>query len=100
LLEEHNLPLPGRDDSADSRLVSSQFIETLMQAADEQTVRRLVEERAELIRAACRWNGQHQPSGRQPRSRDQVELASTTGGKPVRTAAEFAAAVRGAVARA
>jgi hypothetical protein len=100
LLEEHHLPLPGRDGGADSRLVSSQFIETLMQAADEQTVRRLVEERAALIRAACRWNGQHQPSGRQPRSRDQVELASTTGGKPVRTAAEFAAAIRGGVARA
>lgn len=94
LLQEHNLPLPG-SEGADSRVVSSEFIESLIQAADDQVVRRLIEERVELVRAACRWNGQHRPHDRRPRSRDQIGLASATSGSPVRSAAEFAAAVRG-----
>jgi hypothetical protein len=95
LLEEHNLPLPASNGSLDSRLVGSQFIESLMQAADDKIVRRLIEERAELVRAACRWNGKPDAIDRRPRSRDQVELASVSNGRPVRSAAEFAAAVRG-----
>jgi hypothetical protein len=95
LLQENNLPLPSSDGIVDSQLVSSQFIESLMQTADEQIVRRLVEERAELVRAACRWNGQAHPHNGRPRSRDQVGLASAANGRPIRGAAEFAAAVRG-----
>jgi hypothetical protein len=95
LLQENNLPLPPGDSLADSRLVTPHFIETLMQAADEQIVRRLVEERAELIRTASRWSRSRPSTDRRPRSRDQVGLASSAGGTAVRNAAEFAAAVRG-----
>jgi hypothetical protein len=95
LLQENNLPLPPGDSLADSRLVTPHFIETLMQAADEQIVRRLVEERAELIRTASRWSRSRPSADRRPRSRDQVGLASSAGGTAVRNAAEFAAAVRG-----
>jgi hypothetical protein len=93
LLQEHNLPLPNH--GGDSRLVTPQFIESLMQAADDQIVRRLIEERAELVRAACRWGGYRHPTDRRPRSRDQIGLATAANGNPIRSAVEFAAAVRG-----
>ncbi|MEX0611111.1 MAG: hypothetical protein WD738_18945 [Pirellulales bacterium] len=95
LLEEHDLPLPTKSGGVDSHLVSSQFIETLMAAADEQIVRRLVEERAELVRAASRWNAQQLPNHRRPRSRDQAGLSFAANNGSVRSAAEFAAAVCG-----
>jgi hypothetical protein len=94
LLQEHNLPLPIKSGAVDSRLVSPQFIETLMAAADDEIVRRLVEERAELVRAAGRWNAQQLPYHGRPSSRDQVGFSFKANGS-VRSAAEFAAAVRG-----
>jgi len=95
LLEEHDLPLPTGDGCADSQLVSPQFIETLMHAADDATVRQLVEERAALVRSACDWNGhQRRTTTRRPRSRHQLEVPFMESGHPARTAAEFAAAVR------
>ena len=95
LLQENNLPLPSSEGVVDSQLVGPRFIETLMQAADDQTVRRLIQERAELVRAACQWNGHQSRNDRRPRSRDQVGLAAAANGTAVRSAAEFAAAVRG-----
>ena len=95
LLQENHLPLPSSDSVIDSHLVGPRFIETLMQAADDQTVRRLIQERAELVRAACQWNGHRSTNDRRPRSRDQVGLAAAANGTAVRSAAEFAAAVRG-----
>jgi hypothetical protein len=95
LLQENNLPLPSSEGVVDSQLVGPRFIETLMQAADDQTVRRLIQERAELVRAACHWNGHQSRNDRRPRSRDQVGLAAAANGIAVRSAAEFAAAVRG-----
>lgn len=95
LLEQYDLPLPTSNGVADSHLVSPQFIETLMRAADDDSVRSLVEERAALVRSACDWNGGHRPAGRRPRSRDQAAVTQRTNGGRVRTAEEFAAAVRG-----
>jgi len=95
LLQENHLPLPSSDSVVDSQLVGPRFIETLMQSADDQTVRRLIQERAELVRAACQWNGHRSTNDRRPRSRDQVGLAAAANGTAVRSAAEFAAAVRG-----
>jgi hypothetical protein len=95
LLAEYDLPLPTTRGGDDSQLVSPRFIETLMQADHEQAVRQLIAERAELIRAAGQWFGDRPASDRRPRSRDQVALGSAANGRPVRTAAEFAAAVRG-----
>ncbi len=96
LLEEHNLPIPSAKGASDSCLVSPQFIETLMRAADDATVRQLVEERAALIRSASEWRGrQSAPTARRPRSRDQLEFALMAAAKSIRSAAEFATAVRG-----
>jgi hypothetical protein len=95
LLREHELPLPSSDGNGDSYLVSPQFLEMLMHAADEETVRQLIEERADLVRSACQWNGQPRgPASRRPRSLDQMSLAQRTSGGRIQTAAQFAAAVR------
>ncbi len=96
LLQEYDLPLPTKDGVVDSHLVSPKFVETLMQAADEASVRRLIEERAALIRSATRWTNGRSSFDRRPKSRDQLAIVTCAGGRPVRTAAEFAAAVRGA----
>jgi hypothetical protein len=95
LLEEHDLPLPAREGDADSNLVSSQFLETLMHAANDQIVRQLVEERAALVRSACDWNGQPRRSTARPRSRQQIELQFMGNGRAIGSAADFAAAISG-----
>jgi hypothetical protein len=96
LLKEHDLPLPQRDGDADSYLVSPQFIESLLRAPDDETVERLIEERAALVRSACEWrNGRRDDSLRRPRSRDQVALAQRSAGRGIPTAQDFAAAIRG-----
>jgi hypothetical protein len=95
LLEEHNLPLPSGKGSACDSIVSGTFMESLLSAPDETAVRHLIEERAALVRSSRRWNGDG-PGDRRPRSRDQMAAAFGSNGRVVQTAAEFAAAVRGA----
>jgi hypothetical protein len=95
LLKEHDLPLPTADGILDSQLVSSHFIETLMQAADDESVRELIEERAMLVHSAARWSAAKSAPERRPKSKDQLTIATGANGRQVRTAAEFAAAVRG-----
>jgi hypothetical protein len=92
LLQEHNLPLPGYAE-ADSQLVTPQFIETLMRA-DEQNMRQLIEERANLVSAASRWNGNWHRNKVRSRSRDQLALVAAGTASPVQCAADFAAAIR------
>jgi hypothetical protein len=92
LLQEHDLPLPTSDGLLDSQLVDAGFIDTLMRAADDQTVRQLVEERARLIRSASQWTSEHRSGRERPRAKDQLECTSN---KAIRNAREFAAAVRG-----
>ncbi len=96
LLQEHDLPLPATNGTIDSRLVSSDFVESLLSAADEATVRRLVEERAQLVRSAHDWSERKSPRERRPRSRDQLALTFATNRSHAQTGAEFAAAIRGA----
>jgi len=96
LLEEFQLPLPDSNGNSKDRIVSDQFIESLMQAPNENAVRLLIEERANLVRFASQWNGGQRTSERRPRSRDQFALASAVNGTPVQSAAEFAAVLRGA----
>jgi hypothetical protein len=95
LLEEYNLPLPAREGGADSHLVSPQFIETLLSAANNQIVRQLVEERAALVRSACDWNRQPRRMTARPRSRHQLEFQFMENRRAIGGAADFAAAVRG-----
>jgi hypothetical protein len=92
LLQEHGLPLPASDDSS-RRIVSDEFVEALMRAVDEPAVRRLVRERAELVRCASRWTPE--PPGRRPRSKDQIAVTLGASGGGIRGAKEFVAAVRG-----
>lgn len=94
VLQQNDLPLPTSDGALDGCLISPEFVETLMRAADDETVRQLVEERAELVRSAWRWSNERRPPDRQPRSRDQMALAAGTNGH-IGNAAEFAAAIRG-----
>lgn len=91
LLQEHGLPLPAGDE-ASRRIVSNEFIEALMKAVDEPAVRRLVRERAELVRCASRWIPEQ--LGRRPRSKDQNAVALGANGSGIRGAKEFAAALR------
>jgi hypothetical protein len=94
LLQEHALPLPGSGTEASRQIVSEQFLQTLVGAADDEAVRRLVEERAALVRSASRWNAEHGRIGARPTSRDQFSIAGGANGK-VRDAKEFAAAISG-----
>jgi hypothetical protein len=92
LLQEHGLPSPAGDNGG-RRIVSNEFVEALMKAVDEPAVRRLVRERAELVRCASRWIPEQRD--RRPRSKDQVVVALGANGGGIRGAKEFAAAVRG-----
>jgi hypothetical protein len=95
LLQEYDLPLPPVEGASDSSLVSPQFIETLMRAADDAATRRLVEERAALVRSACDWNARQTTPIKRPRSRHQLDFPFMSAGGALGSAAEFAAAVRG-----
>jgi hypothetical protein len=92
LLQEHGLPLPAGDEGR-RRIVSDEFIEALMKAVDEPAVRRLVRERAELVRCASQW--MPEARDRRPRSKDQVAVSLGASFKGIRGAKDFAAAVRG-----
>ncbi len=95
LLQEHDLPLPAKNGAADSHVVSPRFIETLMQAVDDESLRQLVEERAALLRSASQWTNGRPAGERRPKSKDQLAIAFGSGVSPIRSAAEFAASVRG-----
>jgi hypothetical protein len=95
LLQEHHLPLPGRGDDAANKLVGPHFIEQLTAAADDGSLRRLVEERAALVRSAQRWDTRHDRLGSRPVSRDQLAAAFGASGRTVRSPKEFAAEICG-----
>lgn len=88
LLQEHNLPLPPSSGNEKSGLVGERFLEMLTHAADETEIRALIEERVALLQDATRR------AGSRPKSKSQVALATGPTVTPVRSAAEFAAAVR------
>jgi len=94
LLLEHDLPLPQSKDDAARRIVSDRFLQMLIAASTDDTVRRLVEERAALVHSARDWHGENGRNGRRPVSRDQTALAFGAGGSRVQNAQEFAAAIR------
>lgn len=94
LIQEHDLPLPSSDGKGEPLLVTSEFVETLMRAPNEESVRRLVEELAELVRSASRWANDGARRDR-PRSRSQAAMsADVNGGRP-NNGREFATAIRG-----
>jgi hypothetical protein len=94
LLEEHKMPAPADARKAGDQIVSERFMQALISAPDDATLRELVQERADLVRwARGAIHGRH--SAERPKSRDQLEFSFMKDGRSARTAAEFAAAVRG-----
>ena len=92
LLQEFDLPLPESRDAAARRIVSDEFLDSLMRAPNDAELRSLVESRAVLVRSASQWIGGRSSRERRPKSKDQLTVPAVAG-RNVRTAAEFAAAV-------
>ncbi len=95
VLQENELPLPTADGKFDSLLTTPQFIESLLNAADEATVRAMVEERAEVIKLAHRLANWAAANNGRPKAKSQHAVGPATNSAPIRTAADFAAVVRG-----
>jgi hypothetical protein len=95
LLEEFDLPLPSVRDERARRIVSDEFVQSLMQAPTDADARSLVEARAALVQSASGWTNGKSNSERRPKAKDQLAISAETNGRLIHTAAEFAAAVRG-----
>lgn len=91
LLGEYQLPDPEEADADGRGVVGPEFLETLLAAPDETALRRLLEQRAQLVRSAGRWAQRGPRAEPRPLSREQrlvdVRLA------PVLDAAAFARAI-------
>lgn len=74
LLAEYRLPDPDCVDPAVKAIVSDTFVQSLLAAPDESTMRHLVEERSRLVGSARQWGGDPRTHSRRPTSRDQTLL--------------------------
>lgn len=74
LLREHDLAYPDEADGRGQALVGKRFMRSLSEAADEESVRELIAERAELVRRLQRREGESVGSAGKPLSRDQIRL--------------------------
>ena len=90
LLTEFALPDPESGDPTVRTLISETFWQSLLAAADHETMRSIVVERAQLIRNASDLNGR--PQHAWPRSRDQHD--AERGATGVLDAKAFARALR------
>jgi hypothetical protein len=88
LLKEFKLPDPDLADAATRPIVSAVFLETLLSAPDESTMRDLVAERAEMVATARRLD---RARFDRPISREQHRGDGNDG--RVRNAEEFARAI-------
>jgi len=95
LLNRHGLPMPQGIHDAANRIVSSAFLEALMNAADDEQLESLVVERAELIRSAPAWSGLGALRSGRPTSRDQLTVLRAPAAD-TQTASSFAQALRSA----
>ncbi len=82
LLREFELPDPDSGHAEEQLIVSSAFLESLLQSPDELTMRQLVEERSRLVHALRGHRAAG--SGWKPTSRDQ---SLVYGGEPMDTKA-------------
>jgi len=78
LLREFRLPDPDRAEGPERALVSERFVETLLEAPDDQAMRRLVEDRAALARSLRESTPQEGHRPLRPLSRDQLHLDGRT----------------------
>jgi hypothetical protein len=74
LLAEYQLPNPDSADAATKAIVSETFLQSLLSAPDESTMRRLVKERSRLVGSAKQWSQEHLLHTGRPTSRDQCTL--------------------------
>jgi len=74
ILAEYHLPAPDATDPTAKAIVSETFLQSLLAAPDEPSLRQLVEDRARLVTSAKAWEAASKPSHRQPTSRDQTAL--------------------------
>ena len=79
LLSEFNLPHPGAADGYGQAIVGERFMRSLSEAADEESVRELIEERAELVHRLQRREEESFGLTGKPVSRDQIRLEETIG---------------------
>lgn len=77
LLDEYELPDPDAAEGWAKALLSPRFLESLLAAADEQAMRRLVEDRAAIARAVVAGAAAGSPLGGRPCSRDPLALDGT-----------------------
>ncbi|HEX4415164.1 MAG TPA: hypothetical protein VH107_16140 [Lacipirellulaceae bacterium] len=95
LLQEFELPLPSAKEGPAKRIVSDEFMRSLMQAPTDADVRSLVEVRAALVQSASGWTNGRTVPDRRPKAKDQHAVAAASTNSRAHTSAEFAAAVRG-----
>jgi hypothetical protein len=89
LLAEYHLPSPDATDPTAKAIVSETFLHSLLAAPDDQSLRRLIEDRARLVTSAKVWEAASHPAHRQPTSRDQTSLVPA----PLLDAKSFARAI-------
>jgi hypothetical protein len=78
LLAEHHLPAPDATDPNAKAIVSETFLQSLLAAPNESSMRRLVEDRARLVTSAKAWEAASKPAHHQPISRDQTSFVSSS----------------------
>lgn len=89
LLREYQLPDPDSGDDGARALVSEVFLESLLSAADERSMRLLCEDRSRIVAAARRWDQASKAAWR-PTSREQSRFAAAD---TVHDARSFAQAI-------
>jgi len=78
LLDEYELPNPEAAEGWAKALLSPRFLESLLAAADEEAMRRLLEERAAIARAVLAGAGTGLHRGGRPCSRDPLAPDGTS----------------------
>jgi hypothetical protein len=72
VLAEFRLPDPDAIDGAAAGVVGTAFVESLLATPDEAAMRRMIQERVELIRSAAAWSPAR--DARRPCSRDPLSI--------------------------
>lgn len=76
LMAEFGLPDPDSADDRTRPLLGEAFVESLLATADESAMRRLIEERAQLLAAARTWPAAAATAHGKPQARDQQLVES------------------------
>jgi len=76
LMAEFGLPDPDSADDRTRPLAGENFVESLLASADEPAMRRLIEERAQLLAAARIWPAATATAHGKPQARDQQLVES------------------------